>query len=103
MFKKAFKMKVYPEQQEEYEKRHNQLWPEMREMFAEYGAVNYSIFLDPDTNYLFGYLEIEDEKRWAESESTEINQKWWDYMEDIMETNPNNSSVSKNLKQVFEL
>jgi len=32
-----------------------------------------------------------------------IVQKWWDYMADIMETNPDNSPVSVPLKNVFTL
>lgn len=103
MLKKAFKMKVYPDKHEEYEKRHNQLWPEMKQMLKEHGAISYSIFVDPETNYLFGYLEIEDENKWAETADTEINQKWWDYMKDIMETNLDNSPVTFELKQVFDL
>lgn len=49
MIRKGFKMKLYPGFEEEYEKRHNQLWPEMREMIHEYGGHNYSIFLDRET------------------------------------------------------
>ena len=33
----------------------------------------------------------------------EINRKWWDYMEDVMDTNPDNSPVAVDLEQVFEL
>lgn len=54
---------------------------------------NYSIFLDKETNVLYGYLEIEDEEAWAKSADTKINRKWWDYMADIMETNEDNSPV----------
>ena len=50
---KGFKMKVYPDQHEEYEKRHNELWPEMKEMIHEYGGKNYTIFLDKETNVLY--------------------------------------------------
>ena len=32
-----------------------------------------------------------------------INRKWWDYMADIMDTNPDNSPVSKDLHLVFHL
>jgi L-rhamnose mutarotase len=35
----------------------------MREMLKEHGALSYSIFLDPESNQLFGYLEIEDEEK----------------------------------------
>lgn len=101
--RKAFKMKLYKGQKEEYKKRHNALWPEMREMIHEYGGSNYSIFLDEETMTLFGYIELEDEEKWNESASTEICQKWWDYMADIMETNPDNSPVSVDLMPVFHL
>ena len=92
--RKSFKMKLYKGQEKEYEKRHNELWPEMKEMIHEYGGKNYSIFLDKETNILYGYIEIESRERWAESSKTEICQKWWAYMKDIMETNPDNSPVS---------
>lgn len=61
MVKKAFCMKVYPEKQEEYKKRHDELWPEMRTALREHGVIDYSIYLDPSTSLLFGYLVIEDE------------------------------------------
>ena len=100
---KAFKMKLYPGQAEEYERRHNLLWPEMRDMIHEHGGSNYSIFLDEETLTLFGYIEIEDEALWDASADTEVNRRWWDYMADIMETNPDNSPVSIDLKPVFHL
>lgn len=103
MVRKGFKMHLHPGMAEEYEKRHNQLWPEMKDMIHEYGGRNYSIFLDKETGVLFGYLEVEDEERWAKSADTEINRKWWDFMADIMDTNPDNSPVSTELTPVFHL
>ena len=52
---------------------------------------------------MFGYIEIEDEELWAKGADTAINRKWWDYMADIMETNPDNSPVCEDLKNVFHL
>ena len=103
MIRKAFKMKLYPGMEAEYEKRHNALWDEMKDMIHEYGGKNYSIYLDKETNILFGYIELEDADRWAESANTAICRKWWDYMADIMETNPDNSPVSVDLQNVFHL
>ena len=88
---------------EEYEKRHNALWDEMKDMIHEYGGKNYSIFLDRDTNILFGYIELENEDKWNKSADTEICRKWWHYMADIMWTNPDQSPVSTDLKKVFHL
>ena len=103
MIHKSFKMHLYEGMAEEYERRHNLLWPEMKDMIHEYGGHNYSIFLDSETYVLYGYIEIEDEDKWAESADTAINRKWWDYMADIMDTNPDNSPVSVDLKPVFHL
>ena len=86
-------MKLYLGMEAEYEKRHNELWPEMQDMIHEYGGRNYTIFLDRETLILYGYIEIEDVGKWDESEETTINRKWWDFMADIMETNLDNSPV----------
>lgn len=103
MVRKTFKMFLYPGMAEEYEKRHNALWPEMKDMIHEYGGHNYSISLDPETNVLYGYLEVEDPEKWSKSADTAVNRKWWDYMADIMETNPDNSPVCVDLTPVFHL
>lgn len=100
---KGFRMKLFPGMEQEYERRHNLLWDEMKDMIHEYGGSNYTIFLDKETGVLFGYLEVEDEERWDQSADTQICRKWWDYMADIMETNPDNSPVSIDLKKVFHL
>ena len=101
--RKGFKMKLYPGMAEEYERRHNLLWLEMKDMIHEHGGSDYSIFLDPETNVLYGYIELEDEALWAKGADTAINRKWWDYMADIMETNPDNSPVCTDLRRVFTL
>ncbi|WP_315110681.1 L-rhamnose mutarotase [Clostridium intestinale] len=103
MSRKSVKMKVFSGFHNEYKKRHDEIWHEMIDMLHEHGAKNYSIFLDSETNSLFAYLEIEDEERWSKTAETEICQKWWTYMKDIMETNEDNSPVSADLVEVFHL
>ena len=103
MIIKGFKMKLYPGMEKEYERRHSLLWPEMQESIHRFGGKNYSIFLDPETLTLFGTIEIEDEKKWAEQADDPINRKWWDYMAPLMETNEDNSPISRDLHEVFHL
>ena len=100
---KAFKMKLYEGMAQEYERRHNELWPEMKDAIHEYGGKNYTIFLDEQTNTLFGYIEIKSEELWKKSKDTQVFKQWWEYMADIMETNDDNSPVSVSLKNVFHL
>ena len=101
MIRKAFKMKVYPDKIEEYTKRHNPIWPELQEVLKEHGVHNYSIFLDSETNSLFGYAEIESEEQWNAIADTEICKKWGAHMVDLMETNDDDSPVSIDLEGVF--
>lgn len=97
----AFKMKLYPGFKEEYIKRHNEIWPELVKMLKNEGIGNYSIFFDEETNILFAYQEQSGESSSQDLGKTEIVQKWWKYMSDIMETNPDNSPVTVPLEQVF--
>ncbi|MFD2922316.1 L-rhamnose mutarotase [Halobacillus naozhouensis] len=103
MIRKAFVMAVYPDKHEEYEKRHKEIWSEMVDELHRHGVSNYSIFLDEETDKLFGYVEVENEETWNKLAFTEINQKWWDFMEPVMETHSDNSPVSKDLKLVFHM
>jgi len=103
MVKKAFVMKLYKGMEKEYERRHGALWQEMKDMIHRYGGHNYSIYLDEKTGTLFGYIELEDETLWAKSAEDPVCRRWWDYMADIMETNPDNSPVSTDLVKVFDL
>lgn len=96
-------MHVHPDQQEEYKKRHNPIWSELEAALKDHGVHNYSIFLHPETNQLFAYVEIEDEARWDAIAQTEVCQKWWASMRDLMPSNPDHSPVTQPLKEVFHL
>jgi len=103
MNRKAFKMKVYKQYHEEYKKRHDELWSEMLKMLRDKGLISYSIFLDEETSVLFGYVEYKDEMQWNSIPDEEINRKWWDYMADIMDTNDDNSPITKDLLEVLHI
>jgi L-rhamnose mutarotase len=97
----AFKMKLYPGFKEEYRKRHAEIWPELERLLKNEGIGNYSIFLDEETNILFAYQEQSGDSSSQDLGQTEIVKKWWKFMADIMETNPDNSPVTIPLEQVF--
>jgi L-rhamnose mutarotase len=97
----GFKMKMIPGFKEEYRRRHSELWPELKKLLKDEGVCNYSIFLDEETNTLFAYQEQAGENSSQDLGNLEIVQKWWKFMADIMETNPDNSPVTIPLEQVF--
>lgn len=99
----AFKMKLHDGQAEEYKRRHDELWDDLRDLLKSIGVNDYSIFLDEETHALFGVLKIEDPKRLDELPAHPVMQRWWAYMGDIMDANPDNSPVSISLRDVFYL
>lgn len=103
MIRKAFVMSVFEGKETEYEERHNPIWPYLEQTLKAHGVHNYSIFLHPETQQLFAYVEIEDEERWNAIAQTKICQRWWAYMSDVMPANPDNSPVSLDLKKVFHI
>ena len=99
----AFKMKLKVGYEEEYKKRHNEIWPELKEELSRAGIYDYSIFLDKETLTLFAVQKLKDNNTVGELPSKEIMKKWWDYMKDIMETNTDNSPVITSLEEVFHM
>src|SRR6266498_5310494 len=103
MHRIAFKMKLFKGHDAEYKKRHDEVWPELSALLKKNGISDYSIFLDEETNMLFGVLRIGDPEILDKLSFEPVMQQWWSYMKDIMETNEDNSPVSIPLKEVFYL
>lgn len=101
MTRSAFKMFLMPGCEAEYEKRHSEIWPELSKLLKESGVYDYSIFWDKDTNILFAVQKTKGDGNSQDLGGNPIVQKWWDYMADIMETNPDNSPVSIPLSELF--
>lgn len=103
MIRKAFVMQVNPGAELEYERRHNPIWPELEKTLRQHGVHTYSIFLLPGTHQLFAYVEFESEQKWNAIAQTEICQRWWAFMREVMPANPDNSPVSTELREVFHI
>ncbi len=99
----AFRMKLHNGRAAEYKARHDAIWPELQNLLKEAGIFEYSIFLDEETHNLFAYLKIGDPKKLDELPLREIMRRWWHFMSDIMDANPDHSPVIKPLIEVFYL
>jgi L-rhamnose mutarotase len=103
MHRIAFKMQLNKGCEEEYRKRHDELWPELEALLKNTGISDYSIFLDKTTNSLFGVLKAVDPAALQNLPAQPVMQRWWKYMSDIMATNPDNSPQSVAMDEVFYL
>jgi len=103
MLRKAFRMRVNAGAAEEYERRHNPIWKDLEDVLLVHGVVSYSIYLDADSQDLFAYVEVENEESWASIARTDVCQRWWRHMCDIMPANADASPVSQDLREVFHI
>lgn len=99
----AFRMNLHPGQAAEYEKRHDEIFPELAQALKDAGVSDYTIWLDPESNHLFGILTRTDDHTMAALPDTAIMKRWWAHMADIMATNPDNSPWAVDLKPVFDM
>ncbi len=103
MEKIAFVMQLKPGCEAEYERRHDEIWPDLVDELRAAGISDYSIFLHPQTLQLFGVLKRAADHRMDELPQTAVMQKWWRHMADIMETEADRSPNSIPLIRVFHL
>lgn len=103
LLRNAFKMKLNPDRKAEYKKRHDEIWPELSEALAEAGVSDYSIYLDEETDALFAFQRLAPDNTADDLPDHPVVKRWWAYMADIMETNPDNSPVTAKLVEVFHM
>ena len=97
----AFTMQLRPGVAAEYERRHAAIWPELTVALQAAGVRDYSIYLDAASGRLFAVQKRVPGHTVADLPATEIMQRWWTYMADLMETNPDHSPVVQPLQRVF--
>jgi L-rhamnose mutarotase len=96
-------MRLKPGCKAEYRRRHDEIWPELTKLLKDAGVSDYSIFLDEETNTLFAVQKQGGSSSSQDMGGSAVVKRWWAYMADIMETNPDGSPVSISLSEMFHL
>ncbi|RYH02843.1 L-rhamnose mutarotase [Salipiger sp. IMCC34102] len=103
MEKHAFKMHLNPGCRDAYKRRHDEIWPELVALLKDAGVSDYSIHLDEETDILFAVLWRTDDHGMDALPQTDVMQRWWAHMADLMHTQPDNSPVATPLTPMFHL
>ena len=103
MPRKAFRMSVNEGAAGEYARRHQPIWADLEQVLFDHGVRTYSIFLDPLSNDLFGYVEVDSDEQWQRIAGTDTCRRWWAHMRDVMPANADDSPVSRDLREVFHV
>ncbi|MDX7953036.1 L-rhamnose mutarotase [Lichenihabitans sp. Uapishka_5] len=101
--KHAFRMRLNPGQAAEYRRRHDAIPPELAALLREAGIADYSIFLDPETDTLFGVMWRRRDHAMAALPDHPVMQRWWAHMADIMPCHATNEPVAVRLEPMFFL
>lgn len=103
MEKFAFVMQLNAGQEAEYQRRHDDIWPELSDLLRDAGVEDYSIHLHRETLQLFGVLWRRKDHGMDDLPTHPVMKRWWAHMADIMETNPDNSPVAHPLETLFHM
>lgn len=101
--KTAFKMFLHPGQREEYQRRHDAIWPELVDLLKASGISDYSIYLDETHHVLFAVLRTSDNHAMDALPQHPVMQRWWQHMKDIMRCHADGSPVVEPLPCLFHL
>ncbi|NRB20954.1 MAG: L-rhamnose mutarotase [Rhodobacteraceae bacterium] len=99
----VFRMRLNPGKADEYQRRHDQIWPELVRLLGEAGVSDYSIHLDEETGLLIGVLIRTEDHGMDNLPDHPIMQKWWAHMADLMETGPDNAPIAVPLPGLFHM
>ncbi len=81
----AWKATIKAGKKEEYIRRHDEIWPELKAVLKAAGIVNYSIWLWRDE--VFGYYECEKGAAYAAKFQAQspVVERWNAFMKDVMD------------------
>src|SRR5687767_6626788 len=96
-------MSVHAGRAQEYARRHQPIWPELEATLLAHRVRTYTIFLDPNTNDLFAYVQSASEQEWNAVASTAVCRRWWAHMRELMPSRPDDSPVAMPLYEVFHI
>ncbi|TNJ63507.1 L-rhamnose mutarotase [Paenibacillus hemerocallicola] len=84
MEKRAFTINIKAGAEAEYKRRHEAVWPRVREALRRHGVRSYSIFMQGTT--LFAYMEMEGdfEESFRQLHQDPASVEWRDYMSDLI-------------------
>ncbi len=99
----AFKMQLKPGVVAEYQRRHDELWPELAQALRDAGIFDYWIFLDEDTLALFAVLKRKPGHPFDDLATLPVMRRWWDHMAPLMEVEPGNKPKQWALPPLFHL
>jgi L-rhamnose mutarotase len=97
----AFCLRLRGGMEDEYKRRHDELWPDMRTALLGEGILHYEIYLHGPTRMLFAH-QVRQAGRGPTAEGEAVIARWRAYMADILEMD-GDYPVREELERQFRL
>ena len=99
----CFTFEIYPGQEAEYKKRHDEIWPELVTAIQEAGFRNYSLFRRDQT--IVAYVECHPDAAtaFAKIGAHEANVRWATWFEDVIVSLTDENGELFRLDEVWHL
>jgi L-rhamnose mutarotase len=99
----CFTFEIYPGQEAEYKRRHDEIWPELVEAIQDAGFKNYSLFRRNLT--IVGYVECHPDVATAFGKlgPHEATTRWFELFEDVIVTLTDENGELIKLDEVWHL
>jgi L-rhamnose mutarotase len=82
----CFSFEIYPGTEDEYKKRHDEIWPELVQALKDSGQSNYTLFRRGTT--VIGYVECEPDADTALNQvaATDVNARWSESLQEVIKS-----------------
>jgi L-rhamnose mutarotase len=99
----CFTFEIRPGTEDEYKKRHDEIWPELVDAIKDAGFANYSLFRRGTT--IVAYVECEPDAAtaFAKLGPTEVNARWAKWFEDVIVSLTDENGQLYTLDEVWHL
>jgi L-rhamnose mutarotase len=101
MSRRAFLLQLEPGAAGEFALRHQTAWTELTRTLREQGVSVYSLFHEPGSNHLFGYVEVASDEAWEAVQEAPVYRRWGRFLSDLVVSDA--GSGAKPLREVFHL
>jgi L-rhamnose mutarotase len=80
----CFTFEIRPGTDEEYKRRHDEIWPELVEAIRDAGIRNYSLFRRGSQVIAYCECHPDAETAFAKIGATDVNRRWSEWFEDVI-------------------
>jgi L-rhamnose mutarotase len=99
----AFKMYLNKGCRDEYQRRHDAIWPELVGLLKAAGVSDYTIYLDEEHGELYATLKRSASATTAALPAHPVMRRWWANMADLLRCDVDGKPVTTPLPRLFHL